>query len=162
MILVCIGLGTQSNAQNNFPEKCEGIWEGMMMIYSQGKLRDSVKVQLSVVGTSDLNTWDWKTEYLSERMPMVKDYKLRLVDAVKQEYVIDEGEGLELNSYLFGDKLYSIFETSGFLLTSTYELNGDNLVFEVTSGKILDQEVKDVANYSVSNTQRVVFNRISE
>jgi hypothetical protein len=45
------------------------------------------------------------------------------------------------------------------LLTYSHELQGDQLIFEVTSGKKLDVN-KEVNNYSVLNLQRVVFKKV--
>ncbi|SOD91764.1 hypothetical protein [Spirosoma fluviale] len=92
-------------------------------------------------------------------MPVVKDYTLRLKDAAKHEYVTDEGDGVVLADYLFGNKLYSVFETQGIVLTSTYELIGDKLIFEVTSGRKQAEPSQGVINYSVDNLQRVVFKK---
>ena len=42
------------------------------------------------------------------------------------------------------------------MLTSSYELQGDQLIFEVTSGRKIEDK-NEVTNYSVLNLQRVVF-----
>jgi len=148
-------------AQTLFGDACLGKWEGTMYIYSRGVLKDSVAVRLTVAKTKVPSTWMWKTEYLSPKLPMVKDYTLRLKDAATNAYVTDEGGGLELTDYLFGNKLYSVFETSGVLLTSSYELLSDRLVFEVTSGKKEPVLHPDVGTFSVANLQRVVFRRVN-
>ena len=157
LLLIC-SLNTLK-AQCEFPEKCLGIWKGNMKIYTECKLVDSVDVMLTVTNTESSNVFGWKTEYLSEKYPVVKDYKMRCPAEGNNLYTIDEGDGIELNEYLFDNKLYSIFETSGFLLTSTYELIDDKIIFEVTSGAKL-KSCGEVINYSVRNLQRVVFRRI--
>lgn len=148
-------------SQVPFPEKCLGKWEGMLMIYQQGQLRDSVKVIFTVAKTDVADRWTWKKEYISEKFPMVKDYELVLKDAEKGQYITDEGENIQLADYLFGNKLYSVFETGGILLTSTYELREEELIFEVTSGKKLTDD-QEVNNFSVSSIQRAVFTRSKE
>jgi hypothetical protein len=45
------------------------------------------------------------------------------------------------------------------MLTSSYELKGDQLIFEVSSGKKIEGN-NEVVNYSVINLQKVVFNRV--
>jgi hypothetical protein len=147
-------------AQITFGDKCLGNWEGTMYLYGKGQLRDSVPVQLTVQKTSDPNTWTWKTSYLSTTQPMVKDYKLVLKDAATNSYVTDEGDGIILKDYLFNNKLYNVFETQGIFLTASYELIGDQLIFEVSSGKKLEEDNKAVTNYSVTSLQRVIFRKI--
>ncbi len=146
-------------AQTSFVEGCLGNWKGTMYLYNRGALKDSVSVKLTVAKTPDPGVWTWKTEYLSPTMPMVKDYTLRLKDPAKGLYITDEGE-IELMDYLFGQKLYCVFETQGITLTSTYELRGKELIFEVTSGKIQTGDGLSVRNYSVDNLQRVVFRKV--
>ena len=145
-------------AQEYFADKCEGKWKGTMYIYGKGQIRDSVPVELTVQKTSLPLTWVWKTNYLSNKNPIEKNYKLVLKDTASQTYLIDEGEGVELLSYYFINKLYSVFETHDVMLTSSYELQGDDLIFEVTSGKKIEDR-KEVNNYSVLGLQRVVFKR---
>jgi hypothetical protein len=45
-------------------------------------------------------------------------------------------------------------------LTSNFELIGDQLIFEVSSGKKLEEENKTVTNYSITSLQRVIFKKI--
>ena len=146
------------SAQENFAVKCEGKWKGTMYMYGKGQIRDSVPVELFVQKTSLPHTWVWKTNYLSNKNPMEKNYKLELKDTASQTYLIDEGDGIELWSYYFNNKPYSVFETHDVMLTSSYELQGNELIFEVTSGKKIEDR-KEVTNYSVLSLQRVVFKR---
>ncbi|MEY4107792.1 MAG: hypothetical protein RL181_2134 [Bacteroidota bacterium] len=152
--LIC----TASQAQS-FPDRCTGTWSGRMYIYANGALKDSVEVVLTVAQLPEPNAWTWKTEYLSEKMPMVKDYVLRAKDAEKGWFVTDEGDGIELQDFVFGNKMYSAFDVGGILLTASYELLGDTLVFEVTSGRKMDSKEGTPLNFSVNNLQRVVFRR---
>ena len=147
-------------AQASFPEKCLGIWAGTMHIYSRGSLVDSVPIKLNVTRTNAPDTFIWKTEYLSEKFPMVKDYKLVISDAGKGVFKTDEGDGIILMDYLFENKLYSVFETQGILLTSTYEWLGNQIIFEVTSGKEL-QTTNSVKSYSVLNLQKAILRKMN-
>ncbi|NBU35159.1 MAG: hypothetical protein EBS35_01100 [Bacteroidetes bacterium] len=148
------------NGQTSFPEKCLGIWTGTMHIYNRGSQVDSVFIKLNVIRTDAPDTFIWKTEYLSEKFPMVKDYKLVISDAGKGVFITDEGDGIILMDYLFENKLYSVFETQGILLTSTYEWLGNQIIFEVTSGKEL-QTAHGVKSYSVLNLQKAVLRKMN-
>ena len=144
----------------SFPEQCTGKWTGTMYIYAYGNLRDSVQVELSVQVIDD-QSWTWKTDYRSEKMPVTKDYILRKDSKAENTFLLDEGDGVILTNYLTGNKLYSNFETEGIFLTSSYELVDKRLVFEVTSGKKLNEaEESGVTNYSVDFVQRVVFQKV--
>lgn len=136
---------------------CLGKWEGIMKIYKKGQLKDSVRIQLTVAETPDPKVWVWKTEYLSAQHPAVKDYKLKLIDESKGHYAIDEGEGIALPHYRFDNKLFSIFETEGITLTSTYELKGEELIFEVTSGK--KGNANTITTFSTEHLQKALLKR---
>ena len=58
-----------------------------------------------------------------------------------------------------GDRLLSTFEVKGILLTANYELRGNELIFEVTSGKKDSETGGGVTNYSVNALQRVVLKK---
>lgn len=159
--IVCLSALHGLQAQTPFPQKCLGIWQGTMLMYNQNRIVDSVMVKLTIAATEDSAAWTWKTEYLSARMPMTKDYIMRLQDLEKGLYITDEGEGITLTEYLFGNKLYGVFETGGYVLTSTYELRGDELIFEITSGAKPSGNPKEeeVINYPLTFLQRVVFRK---
>lgn len=157
-IVVLLFLAFSSFGQAAFGDRCLGTWTGEMYIYANGSIRDSVAVRLEVAKI-DSTAWSWRTDYLSEKMPVTKDYILRLLDLTKGWYATDEGDGVVLRDYLFGNKLYTVFEVEGILLTSTYEYQGEVLIFEVTSGRKREDSVAGLHNFSVNNLQRVVFKR---
>ena len=79
------------------------------------------------------NKWIWKTSYFGKdnSEPIIKDYTLVERDSLSGTYVIDEGDGIELLNYVFGDKMFCVFSYKRTLLTASYELVGDKLIFEV-------------------------------
>lgn len=151
-----------SFGQTNFPERVLGVWEGKMLIYNNGVIKDTVQVKFTVARTKTDGDYTWKMEYFSPTRPMTKDYILRVKDAAKGIYVTDEGGGVELYDHNHGDKLYSVFETGGVLLTASYELRGKELIFEVTSGRAQGEAKNGITNYSVPNVQRVVLKKIKK
>lgn len=142
-----------------FPEKCLGVWEGIMNIYHKGHLRDSVMVRFTASKTATEGTYVWKTEYFSPKNPMVKDYKLVVDDINEGRYLLDEGDGIQLIEYVVGNKMRSLFKVEDIYLTSTTEIIGDQIIFEVTSGKEIE-EVRSIKNYSFTNVQRMVLHKI--
>jgi hypothetical protein len=159
--LLAFVIAVAAPAQDLFPEKCLGVWKGTLYISQFGHVRDSVPVRFTVARLS-ADSWTWKTEYLSSKMPMTKDYVLRLKDRDKQLFVTDEGGGLELTAYQVGNKLYSVFETGGILLTASYERRDTELIFEVTSGKKEAARHAEVTTFATSAVQRVVLKRTSK
>jgi len=147
-----------SFSQELLPDHMVGRWEGYLQLWSKGEKKDSVKVNLTIAALGK-DSWQWKMDYLSDKNPMTKDYVLRLRDREKQLFITDEGGGVELEDYVFGNKMFSLFETGEFWLTSTQELKGDQLIFEVTAGKKSAVLEKGVTNYSVTSMQRAIMKR---
>lgn len=148
------------DAQTKFPEKYLGEWKGMMKLYKNGVLYDSVLTQLTIAKTPEASKWMWKTEYLSEKYPITKDYKLLLIDSITNHYIIDEGDGIKLDSYLFNNKIYSNFSVDDQWLTSYYEFLKDSIIFEITIGKLNSPADAEVKSYTVTKLQRVVFQKV--
>ncbi|MCM5528305.1 hypothetical protein [Parasegetibacter sp. NRK P23] len=156
VLLLLIGV-YPAKAQQLFPDRCIGVWNGMMHIYSKGIKKDSVMVVFEVHKQND-TTWGWKTKYVSEKSPMVKDYTLRQSNN-QYEFITDEGQNIQLQEYVYGNKMYSQFETGNILLTSSYELvNPGELLFEVTAASRSPQnETSELQNYTVVSLQRVLL-----
>lgn len=156
LLMLLASLTTE--AQQLFPDRCLGVWEGTMHIYSKGVLRDSVRVRRTI-RRIDSASWTWRTDYLSEKMPATKDYVLRRRDASSNEFVVDEGGGVEIPGYLTGNRLYSVFETAGFLLTAAEELTPEGLLFEVVSARRSGKPDAPVGTFQVGAVQRVLLVR---
>lgn len=155
-----IGLVTSVFAQS-FPERCEGTWKGTMYIWSKGILRDSVGIVFTVNPLQgEVLSWNWKTQYLSEIMPMTKNYTLIQSQNQENEFLMDEGDGVVLTNYVFENKMYSLFKVKNNWLTACYELRDDQLIFEVTSGEVSKVSSKGVTNYSFDFLQRVVLKKV--
>ncbi len=93
-------------SQTLFPDQCIGKWSGMMQIWQRGELRDSVKVAFTVDRMTD-SSWQWRMDYLSATRPLTKDYILRKKSATR--FVTDEGDGILLDEFVFGNKMYCLF-----------------------------------------------------
>ena len=135
-----------------------GEWHGKMQVYKNGQTTDSLEVLLTIKPIND-STLTWRTEYKSVKQPMTKDYTMKSVDVSKGVYATDEGEGVLLETYLIDHTLYNVFEVEGIMLTAIYRLIGNEIVFEVTSGKKGRVVAGGVTNFSVNYLQKVHFKR---
>jgi hypothetical protein len=156
--LLLFAAAAPAAAQSEWVSQCEGVWSGTMHIFSRGEVKDSVSVRLTLAARPEPGTWTWKMEYLSPKQPAVKDYVLRHREG--NRFVMDEGGGVELPGFLFGNKLISQFEVQGIYLTSTMELVDGRIVFEVTSGKASTPVAQGINVYSVEHVQRVTLQKL--
>lgn len=159
IITVFFILGNTTHVGAQILTEWHGQWHGMMHMFRNGRMTDSVDVILTIKPLND-STLTWKTEYKSDKQPMTKDYTMKSVDIVKGVYATDEGEGVLLDTYLIDHTLFNVFEVEGILLTATYRLLGDEINFEVTSGKKGKIVAGGVTNFSVNFVQRVRLRRV--
>jgi len=131
-----------------------------MQLYKQGVVMDTIDVVMNIHPIPDTLCWTWKTIYVTPERTITKDYNLYFKKGSNNEYILDEGEGLQLFSYVFENRMYSNFEVEGSMLTSVYILNNEKLIFEITSGKDIGKTAKDIRNFSVTNLQRSVLKRV--
>ena len=150
-----------AHTQELFPDRITGRWTGMLHLWKNGQHQDSVFVILHVKSLGS-ELWQWKMEYKSAMKPMTKDYTIRLKDRSSQLFITDEGGGVELEDYVFGDRMMSMFETGDIRLTSTHEISGDHLIFQVTAGRKTGTLDNGLTNYSITSLQRAVLRRSSK
>lgn len=161
LILFVFPFVVSAQEQPNFAERCLGNWEGILYIYQQGQLQDSVSVSLEVDKTANPKVYTWVTTYNSEEHPMVKDYLLKVGKEQERQYIMEEDENTEILMYGFDDKIYSMFETQNTMLTSTYELRNDTLYFEVNSATHQASGAQ-VSSFNIGYLQKVAFTRRNE
>jgi len=153
-----------------FPEDWLGDWEGALKIYVDNKLKQTIAMGLSIepiVGT-DKHTYViiyGEGEEASER-----NYELITVDKEKGLYKIDEKNDIVLEGYYLGGKFFQRFEVMGNLLFGTIEKQGDQLVWEIVSGKldpvstsgdtiILEEEIPPVNAYPIKVFQKAILSK---
>ncbi|MCB0686346.1 MAG: hypothetical protein KDC53_07470 [Saprospiraceae bacterium] len=152
---------TAQNSQKYFGDHCVGNWKGTMLMYNDGILSDSVAVLFEVSKIENEDNWIWRTTYQTAAKEIIKDYILKLEDAEKGQYIIDEKDGILLNCFQVENKLFSIFSVGENLLTAIYQITDEQIIFEVTSGK-KEQATGDgtISNYSINHLQKVVLKKI--
>jgi hypothetical protein len=164
MMLCCLGSGSAiaQNAQDSFPMAWIGEWTGELIIYNGAGEQQRTQMNLNIlpIDTSDNYTWEIIYGGGADQRP----YELVAVDAKKGHYQVDEKNSIVLDLYHFAGKLYSRFEVMGNLLLVTYEKLGDEIIFEVVTGKedapvmtggekIEGNEIPQVASYPIAVRQ---------
>lgn len=146
-------------AQHQFPDSWEGNWEGMMHIYRQNQIMDSVQMNFEIHPTDNDSVWTWKATYLTDIPDSEKDYLLVLVDAETGEYAIDEQDGIVLKAWLSGSTVTSIFRVNDMHLFTRYEKIGDYIHFEVQYGDA-PSEGEGVTSGVIGGKQSAVLQRV--
>lgn len=159
--------------QPAFPGAWVGTWKGQLVTASTNPNAPglgTVDVVMEIAPISGTKDYTWKTTYNGAIGTIVKDYKL-VADSVVNHYKLDEGDGIILDSYWLGNKLFSIFEVGEMTFFSYYEMQGKKLVSEISFGPSkpvrtsgtpsqgMSDEPPQVKSFEIANLQRVVFEK---
>ncbi len=157
-----------------FPDDFFGIWEGPLNIYQGQTVAQTVVMRAVSLPTDTAGTYVWAIIYGQDTIKGLRDYEMRMVDKSKGHCIIDEKNGIILDSYFMGNKLVSNFTVMENQLLTMYELRGDELIFEVfvnkalptrTSGNMIDvdgEKIPEVVSYQQIGYQRGVMKKIRE
>ncbi len=125
-----------SNEIAKFPEDFMGEWTGYLSIYGSKGLHDKIEMGLNIVPIENSKNLTFMIRYGEDKEENKRNYELVFVDKEKGLFKIDEKNTILMEAYYIGGKLFQTFEVGGNLLTSTLSKIGDQLLWEITSGKL--------------------------
>ncbi len=156
-----------------FPKDWEGKWAGELKIFANTGLKQTLPMELHILPIDTADAWTWTIFYGENKVTGKRDYLLKPKDVEKGIYQVDEQNSILLDAYLFDGKLFERFEVMGNLLTTTTELRGNNLVWEIISGSLLNttssgntiqgtDTIPEVKSYPINVMQRAYLSKIKK
>ncbi len=109
-----------------------GTWRGLLSNLPIRENARKIEVELTIsAGEQDEDgCLDWITSYIEAgNVVQTKDYQM--CRRQNGEYFLDEGDGLVLETSLFGDVMYSGFKANERFLVDRHELDGDEMLQEI-------------------------------
>lgn len=140
-----------------------GSWKGELQNFPArlGAPRVEVQREVGAWPKQEGACATFRTIYLEDGVEKGrKDYRL-CRGASPDEFVVDEGGGVELKARLLGGKLVSTFKYGSILLVSVAHVEGDMMVEEIYSGPD-EPAAEAVVSLQTRNLQRLTFRRVSE
>lgn len=122
-------------AKEKFPESWFGEWTGTLEIFNAKGLSQSIPMTCLMSKTDTPGVYNWNIIYGEDRIKGMRPYLLRTIDATKGQYLCDEMNTIKMESYLLGNKLFCNYTVASNWITSTYEKQGDKMIFEIIFGK---------------------------
>lgn len=119
----------------DFPKDWSGKWRGDLKIYSGLGLRQTIKMELHLIPQEGSENYDYTIIYDSPDRFDKRLYELIVVDKSQGLYLMDEKNTILIESYFMGGKWFQRFDVVENLLVCSIEQIGDQLVWEITSGK---------------------------
>ncbi|MFK7807177.1 MAG: hypothetical protein AB8F74_05170 [Saprospiraceae bacterium] len=117
-----------------FPESWVGIWTGVLHIWKGNEIAQSIPMKTRIGLTDKKDEYHWVTTF-GDKAETEKPYLLKVIDSKKGHYVIDEQNSIIIESYLFDNKLVSLYSVMGNMIQATFEKRGEELIFEILAGK---------------------------
>lgn len=131
-------LRAQNQAATGFPAAWEGNWRGELEIFNASGRIQSIPMWLEIhkIDTSAAGRYTFGLVYGSKEQDW-RPYELVPLAPDQGLWQVDEKNSIVMESYLYGPKLLCWFTVQGSRVFCTYEKRGDELLFEVYSGKEL-------------------------
>ncbi len=148
----------------NFLKGFEGVWSGNLEMVGKRGQTKTIPMRMDIIKKSD-SVWTWKTTYDERKVPVMKDYDLKMENEAEGRYILDEHDSILINMNRMGNKLFCVFDVEGTILSCTYEVRDGRLYYEIVSGPskpAIVSKLKDgnkVNSYSIGSLQRAVLEK---
>ena len=161
-----LGITAQEDSNLSFPNDYFGVYTGTLKINSERGSQE-VPMEFHLKPTDSVGKYHYTLIYGEGDMRQERKYTLLAEDVDNGRYVVDENNGIILDDKVQGNKLYSLFEVQGNLLTTFMTFHEDHMIFEITFASKEKQRVTyaeneqktEVISYPISTVQRAVLKK---
>lgn len=158
---------TSPVAATNFPQSFIGNWQGEMKWMVAGKPTQTFKMQLRIQPADTAGQYTWQIIYGDDAKDN-RPYILKPVDTAKGHWVVDENDGIVLDSYVHGNCIHGAFTVQGNTIVDNYCVQGKTMTVEFFSIKLGDKkqsgkgtdETPYVDSYRVGSYQSGVLTKL--
>jgi hypothetical protein len=165
LLLVCIPVLQLSAQTNSFPQSFAGRWKGKLQWMVAGKPVREFSMQLIIQPADTAGQFTWQIIYTdtaaSAGAADNRPYLLKPVDTAHGHWLIDERDGILLDSYVHGNSIHGAFTVQGNTIVDNYRVEGNTITVEFFSIKLADKrtsgkgtdETPFVDSYTISSYQ---------
>jgi hypothetical protein len=126
-IIFCSTVIAQKKIVNKaFPQNFVGHWKGTLQWYSKGKFKQSFTMQLIIKPIDSTNNYTWQIIYGDDKKDN-RPYILKSIDTATGHWIVDENDGIKIDTYIFGNTATSTFTVNNTTIVDTYIVNGNNM-----------------------------------
>ena len=119
-----------------FPGDWLGSWSGELKIYNKNGFQKIIPIELRIHALPTAGRYSWQIRYDTS----MRDYELVTMDSVKNQFAIDEKDGIILNCIRLGNQLVTRFEVENTLIETVYEMqNHEEISMEIRAGNFSHQ-----------------------
>lgn len=161
-ILVTPSIGSAQSESADPISPWIGEWSGTLEIMKSDGSKQEVPMKVKHFTTDTVDTYGWFLIYGEDEEKGTRAYYLKAKDKSSGHYVVDEKNGIFLDTYLIGNKMVSTFLVQHSLITSVYTLEEDGgMKFEIFYSNTKDpntsggntEDIPSVESYVASTYQ---------
>jgi len=150
----------------SFPDAYFGIYKGDLTIVNANG-EDIIPMEFHLLPTETEGTYHYIIVYIIDGNRQERNYTLKAENAEKGNYIVDENNGILLDAKVLDNKLYSMFEVQGNILTTNLTFFEDDMIFEITfsskkaarvSGTAGEYPI-EVISYPISTVQKGILQK---
>jgi hypothetical protein len=165
--LLVISTTLVAQQKNTFPKNFIGNWKGSLQWMVAGKPTQTFTMQLRIQPEDTAGQYTWQIIY-GDKEQDNRPYILKPVDTAKGHWVVDEKNGIMLDSYIHGNCLHGAFTVQGNTIVDNYCVQGNTMQVEFFSIKLAEKkqsgygtdESPNVDSYRLSSYQKGVLKRV--
>ena len=154
----------QENNNESFPENYFGIYKGELQIYGKNATR-TFPMEFHLLPSDSTGVYKYMLVYGSGDVTEYRKYALIEKDKEKGIYLLDELNGIQLDSRVVDNKMYFLFQVNDSLLTTFVTFESDHLNFEIIATDIKnknvsggqDEETPEVFSYPIGVIQKAIL-----
>lgn len=139
-------------AEPQFPRDFVGTWQGdLEWTKTSDSKKQVIKMTFSILPTKETDVYGYRITYGKDP---VRNYLLRPVKGEPNHWIVDEGDGILLDSYWAGGSLLSAFDVNGSRLVSNLRREGKDLIWSIVTYKSGTPGLNGVTSNVVQSLQR--------
>lgn len=156
-----------SQTQKIFPQSFIGKWKGKLQWMVAGKPTQTFTMQLNILPTDTANQYTWQIIY-GDNGKDNRPYILKPIDTAKGHWIVDEKDGIILDSYIHGNCLHGAFTVQSNTILDNYCVTGNKMSVEFFTIKLGDKkqsgkgtaDIPFVDSYRVGSYQSGVLTKL--
>jgi len=134
-----INPGALKKKEAAFPFSFIGNWKGQLQWIVAGKPTQTFTMQLKIQPADSANQYTWQIIYGDDNKDN-RPYLLKPVDTANGHWVVDELNGIILNSYVHGNSIHGAFTVQGNTIVDNYRVENDTMFVEFFNFKLGDKK----------------------
>ena len=164
---ICATFNLHAQTSNiNFPDDFFGNYKGVLDIHNaKGITKYPMEFQLQP--TDSLGHYQYTLIYGDGDNRQVRPYTLKAINKDNGTYIIDENNGIILDEKVIENRMYTVFEVGGTLLTTFITFEENQMLFEIVVIKVANknssggtsEEIPEVFSYPITTVQRAILTK---